>query len=205
MSTDLSDIYNHRFRDMLIPLVEPLEKFIKECLLGEKRIDRICVRAKSVERFLSKAQKYDDNGEIKYSDPINQIQDQLGARIVTFYMDDVDRIAEIVERYFRPIEKQCIVPDSEREFSYFGQHFILLIPPDILDGGLSIDEVPDFFELQIKTLYQHAWAEANHDLGYKPNKELSADEKRRIAFTSAQSWGADMIFNELYKSSAKDN
>jgi putative GTP pyrophosphokinase len=201
MSDELLNIYKDRYKKILIPLVEPLKQYIEDCFLKEKRIDRITVRAKSLERFLAKAEKLNDNGKKKYADPINQIQDQLGARIVTFYMDDVDRVAKEVEKYFRPIEKQRIVPDSEKEFGYFGQHYILLIPPDIFTNDIPKTDAPDFFEFQIKTLYQHAWAEANHDLGYKPDRELSSDEKRRIAFTAAQSWGADMIYNELHKNS----
>jgi ppGpp synthetase/RelA/SpoT-type nucleotidyltranferase len=60
--------------------------------------------------------------------------------------------------------------------------------------------LPQFFELQVKTLFQHAWSEANHDLGYKPGATpLSSSEKRQLAFTSAQAWGADHIFDELFK------
>jgi len=196
-NTALANIYEERYRKVLEPLVKPLENFIKDCFSDELRIDRIVVRAKSVERFLSKAKKVDKDGNKEYSDPLNQIQDQLGARIVTFYTDDVSRITSKIVQYFRHIEAQHIVPDSEKEFGYFGQHFILIIPSDIKNTS----DIPNFFELQIKTLYQHAWAEANHDLGYKPDRELTAEERRRIAFTAAQSWGADMIFNELHKSS----
>ena len=91
------------------------------------------------------------------------------------------------------------MPDSEKEFGYFGQHYILLIPSDVWELSEESGYI-SFFELQIKTLYQHAWAEANHDLCYKADRELSSDEKRRIAFTAAQSWGADTIFNELFHS-----
>jgi ppGpp synthetase/RelA/SpoT-type nucleotidyltranferase len=60
------------------------------------------------------------------------------------------------------------------------------------------DMVPQFFELQIKTMFQHAWSEANHDLGYKPESgELDPEHLRLLAFTSAQAWGADMVFNDL--------
>jgi putative GTP pyrophosphokinase len=40
---------------------------------------------------------------------------------------------------------------------------------------------------------------AEHDLGYKPGAvPLTPDEKRRLAFTAAQAWGADRIFDELF-------
>jgi ppGpp synthetase/RelA/SpoT-type nucleotidyltranferase len=111
----------------------------------------------------------------------------------------VERISTEIERYFRPIEFKIIVPDSEAEFGYFGKHFILIIPTDIYDQELPFGSGPRFFELQIKTLFQHAWAEAEHDLAYKPSTSLSIDQKRRVAFTAAQAWGADMIFEELHR------
>ena len=76
---------------------------------------------------------------------------------------------------------------------------MLLIPSDVLEQSWDPAEIPGCFELQIKTLFQHAWSEAEHDLGYKPGlRELGPDEIRRLAFTAAQAWGADEIFNELF-------
>jgi putative GTP pyrophosphokinase len=52
----------------------------------------------------------------------------------------------------------------------------------------------------VKTLFQHAWSEAEHDLGYKRGSTpFSAEGKRKIAYTSAQAWGADHIFDELFR------
>ncbi len=36
-------------------------------------------------------------------------------------------------------------------------------------------------------------------VGYKPGSQpLSSDQKRKMAFTSAQAWGADQIFEEMF-------
>lgn len=194
----LEAAYEERFNRTLRPLAQRLEAFLKDIFGTYKRIDRISVRAKSLERFIKKANKACE-GKPKYSDPLNQIQDQIGARIVTFYKHDVEEIAAEVQKYFRHIESQLIVPESEREFGYEGQHFILFIPRDIFDDSVQEQESISFFELQIKTLFQHAWSEAEHDLGYKPSGELTSDQRRRLAFTAAQAWGADQIFDELHR------
>jgi putative GTP pyrophosphokinase len=196
--TSLGEAYAARREAMLLPLAARLEAHLKGLFDTYPRIDRISVRAKSVERFIAKAEKQTE-GRPKYSDPLNQIQDQLGARIVSFYKSDVDKLTEEIKKYFRYIESRQIVPDSEREFGYEGRHFILFIPRDVFDDTVKEDESVSFFELQIKTLFQHAWSEAEHDLGYKPTGELTSDQKRRLAFTAAQAWGADQMFDELYR------
>lgn len=195
---DLREQYGRRHDQVLVRMATLLEDHLKDNLSGLPRIDRISARAKSIDRFMNKAAKHID-GTLKYSNPLTEIQDQIGARIVTFYLDDVEVISKEIEAYYRKIEAQLVVPDSESEFGYFGKHYILMLPEDIVSDDLDRWLVPKFFELQIKTLFQHAWSEANHDLGYKPEGELQSDEKRKIAFTSAQAWGADQIFAELFR------
>lgn len=194
--TSLENAYSERREQFLVPAAQKLEDYLRRCLASSLRIDRISARAKGVERFLQKASKMEDS-ELKYKHPIAEIQDQVGARIVTFYSSDVPRVSEEVNRYFHPIENKVLIPDSENEFGYIGQHFILLLPTDVL-AGLDSTGGPPFFELQVKTLFQHAWSEAEHDLGYKPATPLTSLQKRKIAFTAAQAWGADQIFDELF-------
>lgn len=191
----LCETYTQRYHDVLLPTARELEGYLKNIFDDTSRIDKICVRAKNIRSFMLKANKH-ENGTAKYSDPLNQIQDQIGARIVTFYLSDVNKIAEIVSKEFRHIEERTVVPDSDSEFSYFGKHYILLLPVDVT-AKLELKNL-NFFELQIKTLFQHAWSEANHDLGYKGGTEISPEVKRKIAFASAQAWGADHIFNDLF-------
>ncbi|NVO07341.1 MAG: RelA/SpoT domain-containing protein [Rhodoferax sp.] len=195
MST-LEAEYAWRHNNVLLPVAGSLHGLLNQYLSGQPRVDRISVRAKSIPRFLAKASKQED-GEQKYSAPLEQIQDQIGARIITFYITDLDLISAVILKYFRPIEIKAIVPDSEKEFGYVGKHFILVLPEDVFPDGIDKRQVPLFFELQVKTLFQHAWSEAEHDLNYKAAVPLTLDQKRSIAFTAAQAWGADKIFGEL--------
>lgn len=196
--TTLEEEFAIRRTDVLLPLVARLESHLNGLFDGFPRIDRISVRAKSVNRFVVKAERQ-ENGKPKYDDPLNQIQDQVGARIVTFYASDIERVRLEIEKYFRYIESKKLVPESESEFGYEGRHFILFVPEDLIDEKLESDNSVEFFELQIKTLFQHAWSEAEHDLGYKPSSQLTSDQKRRLAFTAAQAWGADQIFDEMHR------
>ncbi|HVV53328.1 MAG TPA: RelA/SpoT domain-containing protein [Polyangia bacterium] len=187
----------------LVPLSERIEQHLRRTLEGFSRIDRITARAKSVDRFLEKALRREE-GRLKYNDPMQQIQDQIGARIVVLYVSDVATVAGLVEEHFRTIEARDLIPESESEFGYFGKHFVCLMPTDVFDAQIVEGAGPRFFELQIKTVFQHAWSEAGHDLAYKPLSELSSLQKRKVAFTAAQAWGADTIFDELHRELSGD-
>jgi putative GTP pyrophosphokinase len=194
---ELEALYRRRYDTVLQPLAREVEMQLGDYFVDIPRIDRIAARAKSIDRFLKKAAKQED-GKPKYAEPLHQIQDQIGARIVVFYPSDVEPAAELVKRYYRLIEDRDVVPESEWAFGYFGKHFVSIVPSELTAKYGNKADVPRFFEVQIKTLFEHAWSEANHDLGYKPDTELPKDALRRLAFTSAQAWGADRIFDELF-------
>ncbi len=195
----LEQAYRRRYAEALVRIAGQLAEHLATHLNGQRRIDRVVARAKGVDKFLQKAVKLTDEKRPKYLEPLSQIQDQIGARIVVFYKSDVDPVEKIVLKYFRAIEMRTLVPESESEFGYAGRHLVLALPADVVPDDVDSSLVPDFFELQIKTLFQHAWSEADHDLGYKPGETgLTGDQKRLVAFTAAQAWGADHIFDQLF-------
>lgn len=196
MSQDPLSEYRRRF-SKLREVAKQLEAYLENLLEDLPRIDRVSARAKAPESFVVKATKRSQDGSSKYAAPLDQIQDQIAARAVVFYQNDVETVSTRLRKYLRPIEWKDYVPDSEWEFGYFGRHWVFALPKDTIPVDISYIEVPRFFEMQVKTLFQHAWSEANHDLSYKPVHELTPDQQRRFAFTSAQSWGADRIFEEL--------
>jgi putative GTP pyrophosphokinase len=195
---DLLREYNSRYESVLVPLAERLASELTRTFAGMTRVDRVSARAKSPPRFLGKAQKVGEGGTRKYSDPFDQIQDLVAARVVVFYAADVDAASERVERYYRSVEQKDLIPEPSKAFGYVGKHYILAVPEDAILDEADRDRTPQFFELQVKTLFQHAWSEAEHDVGYKPGQTLTPMHKRQLSFTAAQAWGADLIFSQLH-------
>ncbi len=169
---------------------------LKDILGDLPRIDGISTRVKNIDRFIEKASRKDSDGKPKYHHPLEEIQDQIGARIIVYYRSDVEPVAQKILAEFREVEDRPIEQPDPETFSYEARHIVCFIPPDL---QASHKPPIDFFELQISTLFQHAWAEANHDLGYKAPRDLEYDDRRRIAWAAAQAWGADFIFDEMWK------
>ncbi len=177
---------------------EKIEKNLKDIFIDVDHIDKISSRPKSRKSFSDKIEKLNEKNELKYKEPIKEIQDLVGARIVVFYKNDIDTIKQKINKFFQSVEEKYFTPDDPKRFDYEGVHFICFIDSSIYSAPKNNPLIPNFFELQIKTLYQHAWAQSNHGLGYKPEIEkLSPDVERKLAFIAAQSWGADIILEQL--------
>jgi len=192
--------------DKLFPSIEnasqELEVYLRKFLSDVSRIDRIGTRSKGIEKFKRKCRNVTSDGELKYPEPLAQIQDQIGARVIVFFLSDVEKISTLIKENFTITESAVKEPESTSEFSYFGHHYICMMPTEI-SGNYSDSYCPDWFELQIKTMHQHAWSEAGHDIGYKPSEfALSSKEERKMAYASALSWGADRAFDDLHKSTS---
>ncbi len=192
---NIKDEYVARY-PILVETAEKLQNFLRDLVKNITRIDSVTARAKTPDRYFDKALKTDKEGNAKYSNPRYGIQDQIGARINVLYLSDVERIRLHISQFLRYIEEAPKQPDNDAEFGYVGYHFIMKMPDDVISDDHE-EAVPEFFELQIKTLFQHAWSETHHDLGYKAPRPLTSDERRHIAFTAAQAWGADKIFEEI--------
>ena len=103
---------------------------------------------------------------------LSDITDILGARIITFYTDDVDRIASMAEQLFEidwanSVDKRKL--HQLDSFGYNSLHYICRLP------GYDYR-----FELQLRTTLQHAWAAINHDNGYKSGVEIPHEYMRRM-------------------------
>jgi len=192
---NLASAYNERVPTLEAVCAE-VEVLLRSILNQTPRIDKIAARTKNTERFVEKAARRDQTtGELKYPQPLEEIQDQIALRVVVYFNSDVPPVREKVLQEFREIEDVRKEEPDPGKFGYEAHHFVCVIPPDIIARHHSPVE---FFELQVSTLFQHAWAEANHDLGYKETTPLTYDQRKQIAWAAAQAWGADEIFQSLW-------
>jgi ppGpp synthetase/RelA/SpoT-type nucleotidyltranferase len=115
---------------------------------------------------------------------INDITDMLGVRIITYFPDEIDAVAKLIEREFtvdpeNSIDKRSIL-DPDR-FGYLSLHYVLQVNQE----RSNLPEYRNYkdirFELQIRSILQHAWAEIEHDLGYKSEATVPSSIRRRFS------------------------
>ena len=196
---NLQDEYRKR-----IPLYKALsnniEKSFIEILEGKAKIDRISFRIKEPASFERKAYE-----PPSYSDPITEIEDQVGGRVIVVYKSDVKIISDLITRNFNAVESTNKRPAKDAEFGYESTHLILSIPPHLKPRGWSdLGDVPVTFEAQIRTIFMHAWAEPSHGLDYKSASELPRDLLRELSWIAASAWGADQALDRIRRGLKSD-
>jgi putative GTP pyrophosphokinase len=160
-------------------------------------VDRIYFRAKSIESFVNKAMTPGDGLAWKYEHPFEQIEDQVAGRVLVFYRSDVDAVVAALLKQLKKAEKEHRAPTAAKEFDYETTHIVCIVTPELKPAGWdALEDPPQTFELQIRTLAQHAWAEPQHGF-YKAGSGLSATQLRKMYWAAASAWGIDSIWEDM--------
>ena len=167
-----------------------IEKLVNERLSqifsGKLSMIHITHRLKTINSIKGKLERKPD----LYSS-IYDIYDILGFRVICYISDDVDLAAKLIAENFRvdwqrSKDKRKII--DARSFGYTALHYVCSLPDD--DSNM-------LFEIQIKTILQHSWAEIEHDLGYKTEIEVPREIRRSFSKAAGLLETADDIFSEI--------
>ena len=174
-------------------LAESTERYLAQVtnLLDDAGINYLSVRGrtKTVASFAAKADRTVD-GRRLYTDPLSEITDQIGLRVIIFLRDDVATVANLLADEMRLLEDRDMGREtaSAGRWGYSSRH--LLVAAEGEQQPASI---------QVRTILQHAWAEFEHDIRYKGSvpEEDVPDLDRRFALAAGLLELADNEFSAI--------
>lgn len=128
---------------------------------------------------------------------IYDITDLVGIRIICYFSDTIDTISKEIEKSFivdldNSVDKRKTLGISE--FGYISVHYIC----SLFEEDCPDDNFKDIkFEFQLRSVLQHAWAEIEHDLGYKTSYGIPQAIRRDFSRVAGLLEIADREFLEL--------
>ena len=188
------------YRDWYLWQTERLEGRII-AILGAAQVVVFNVesRTKEVQSFIGKVEARNSGKEAKFGDPLREITDLVGVRIITYYREDVDAVGEVIQENF-DVDKATTVDktgDEVDRFNYKSVHYIVRLSPptsDTRDWGPYADVRA---EIQVRTALQHAWSAVQHKLDYKSDIAMPKELQRRLFMLNALIESADVEFSRL--------
>lgn len=163
-------------------------------------------RLKSNKSLLDKAFNRGKN----YTNPLLQIQDKIGTRLVLLTIEDVN----IISRKIKAERRWSFVDNSQEisrirlkeadRFLYQSDHFIVKPRRKYFNPNTKkIDYLT--CEIQIRTIMQHAYSEVSHDTVYKGDYSANKPMIRALATSMALIETSDEKFKEVYSIMKKDD
>lgn len=150
-----------------------IESFLKENLPSLEILPQINSRIKDqislFKKLTKKGTKYEDTHDI------------LGFRIVCHFPSEVDKVNQFIEKNFtvEHFEKKSDKLKYD-QLGYTSDHFEVRIKSEVQQFSEIREYSPLIFELQVRTLCQHTWADIEHALLYKQDMPLEEALKRRV-------------------------
>ena len=162
----------------------------------------VTFREKSPSSLMEKIQREGKS----YENPLSEITDLAGVRIITYFISDVDKIVPLLEKEFNIDKENSVdkrkVTDPAR-FGYASVHLIAKLNIE----RIKLAEYSSYkdlkCEIQVRTILQHAWAEIEHDISYKSSEEIPFELRRKFASLAGLLEVGDREFEQLRNEQVK--
>lgn len=168
---------------------------ILENLLRERSIEFLAISGRTKDKR-SALEKVTRKG---YTDLDKQFTDLSGVRVVVFLESDVRRVCGVIQEAFSIDASNSLDKDSllsADRIGYRSVHYVC----DLGKNRALVDEYRSLsnfqFEVQVRTVLQHAWAELTHDRNYKFSGKLPRDLERKLYLYAGLLEVADRGFDE---------
>jgi ppGpp synthetase/RelA/SpoT-type nucleotidyltranferase len=165
------------------------------------KISSIEARAKKFDSFGEKAITPSDRNpeKPKYLNPMEDITDLAGVRIITFFPRHVELVGDCIREEFDVVE--CVdhvaTRQQEERLGYLSVHYLIRLK----ENRTRLPEYKRFAtliaEVQVRTVMQHAWAEIEHDVQYKSSVAIPQTIRRRLMAVAGLLEIADREFQSI--------
>ena len=158
-------------------------------------------RAKTVTSYAEKIQR-PGKAEQYGPNPIEDLTDLCGGRIILPTLDDVKKCCQLIEENFKiqwEDSEDKLNQLEEDQFGYLSHHYIVQLNPDskyLQDFDIPSEIFPLKAEIQVRTLLQHCWSVIQHDNLYKPSIKIPDKIKRQFYRIAAILEDADHKFKD---------
>ncbi|TET00621.1 MAG: hypothetical protein E3J90_03870 [Promethearchaeota archaeon] len=186
-------------RKDFVKYAEILELILKKIAKNISPESIVQTRAKEVTSFAEKIQR-PGKAEKYGPNPVEELTDLCGGRIILPTLDDVKKCCQIIEENFKihwEDSEDKLDTLDEDQFGYLSHHYIVQLIPDSIylqDIDLPNEIYQLKAELQIRTLLQHCWSVIQHDNLYKPSIKIPDKIKRQFHRIAAILEDADLEF-----------
>ena len=184
-------------------LASVIARILEECLKkAEIKVHSVQHRAKHPGSFGRKSATPSDTdpNSPKYPEPLEQITDLAGVRIITFFPEAVTKINGLIHDEFEIVEqsdKGQELIESER-FGYQSVHYLVRLKPERARLAEYESFAKAVTEVQVRTILQHAWAEIEHDIQYKSSTTIPVEIRRRFMVLAGMLELADREFQVVH-------
>jgi putative GTP pyrophosphokinase len=170
------------------------------------KVNEIQCRAKDTKSFGKKAMTPNEQNpeEPRYKDPMADITDLAGVRVIAFFPSVVHEICHLIQEELEVIERVDHTESAEREqrLGYLSVHYLVRLG----NNRKKLSEYKKFdgliAEIQVRTVLQHAWAEIEHDIRYKSASTIPQAISRRFMTLAGLLEIADREFEAIQKEDA---